>query len=271
MTTSDANAAPAPTLALEGIALSLGAREVLRDVGLEVASGEVVGLLGRNGAGKTSLLRIVAGGLAADRGVVRIAGRPQDSYARRDLARLVATVPQESYIPFPFSAGEVVLMGRTPHQPLIGFESGSDIALALDALARAGVAELADRRVTELSGGERQLVMFARALAQDPALLLLDEPTAFLDLRHRIDVLAVVADFARAGGAALVVSHDLALVARACDRVVVLSGGRVLAEGRPGEILTPALIREAFGIEAEVLRAPDGRPIVVPRIASLGD
>jgi iron complex transport system ATP-binding protein len=260
----------APALSVAGIALAYAERPVLVDVDLAVAAGEVVGLLGRNGAGKTSLLRIVAGGLAPDRGRVTFAGHDASTLTRRARARAVATVPQETHIPFPFSAGEVVLMGRTPHQPLIGFESQIDLERAQDALARAGVAALQDRPVTELSGGERQLVMFARALAQAPQVLLLDEPTAFLDLKHRIDVLGVVRDFARAGGAALVVSHDLALAARVCDRVVVLADGGVLAEGRPADVLTPALIRTAFGIEADVITAPDGRPLVIPHIDAGG-
>jgi iron complex transport system ATP-binding protein len=130
-----------------------------------------------------------------------------------------------------------------------------------------GIAELADRPLSVLSGGERQLVMFARALVQDPEILLLDEPTSHLDLRHRIDVLRIVRRLARRGRGALVVSHDLALAARTCDRIVVLSEGRVLADGEPGAVLSPALLHEAFGIDADIVSAPDGAPLVVPRMS----
>lgn len=253
-------------LCFDRVALRLGDRAVLREVSFFVGRGEVVGLLGRNGAGKTSLLRLANRSLRPDAGAVRLWGRSLDSYPRRELARMVATVPQDVQVPFPFLAGEIVLMGRAPHQGLLGFESGEDLERARDAMERVGIAGLANRVISELSGGERQLVMFARALAQEPELLLLDEPTAFLDLRHRIDVLQVVRGLAERGRGALVVSHDLALAARICDRVVVLAEGGVLAEGRPADVLDPEVLRRAFGIEADVLTAPDGAALVVPRI-----
>jgi iron complex transport system ATP-binding protein len=249
------------------VALRLGANQVLRDVSLEVKPGEVVGLLGRNGAGKTTLLRAISRTLEPDSGEVRLDGRPLGSLTRRELARAIAVVPQESNIPFPFTAGELVLMGRAPHQSLLGLESSADLSLARGAMTRMGIAALADRPVFELSGGERQLVIFARALAQDAEILLLDEPTAFLDLRHRIEVLRVVRELAAAGRASLVVSHDLGLAARACDRLVLLSDGVVAAAGAAAEVLTREHLDEAFGISAQVLIAPDGEPVVVPRIS----
>jgi iron complex transport system ATP-binding protein len=159
-------------------------------------------------------------------------------------------------------------MGRAPHQPLLGLDRPSDIAIAKSALERLDVQHLADRSILTLSGGERQLVMFARALAQEPEILLLDEPTAFLDLRHRIDLLAAVRERVNAGGAALVISHDLDLVARVCDRLVLLAQGRIAAQGRPSEVLDPAVLEAAFGIEADIVRAPDGSPLVVPRLGA---
>ena len=246
--------------------LRLGDREVLRGVSFTVEPGEVVGLLGRNGAGKTSLLRAVARSLGLAAGRIEIGGRPIQDYSRRELARRLAVVPQDLYVPFPFLAGEVVLMGRAPHQGLFGFESRTDVARALEAMQRMGIVELADRSIFELSGGERQLVLIARALAQEPELLLLDEPTAFLDLRHRIDVLRAVRDLAREGRGALVVSHDLGLAARICDRLVVLGAGVVVAEGSARDVLTPDLLASAFGMQADVLTGPDGSPVVVPRI-----
>ena len=158
-------------------------------------------------------------------------------------------------------------MGRAPHQPLLGFDSAGDVRLAREALDRVGITHLADRSVFELSAGERQLVAFARALAQGSDLMLLDEPTAFLDLRHRVEVLRVVRELVGQGHSALVVSHDLNLAARVCDRLEVLSGGRLVAGGPPGEVLTPALLARVYGVEAEVVAVSDGPPVVVPRLS----
>jgi iron complex transport system ATP-binding protein len=156
-------------------------------------------------------------------------------------------------------------MGRAPHLGLFGFETPDDVERARGAMARVGIEELAGRSVLELSGGERQLVLVARALAQEPRVLLLDEPTAHLDLRHRLEVLARVREFADEGRAALVVSHDLGLAARSCDRVALLRDGSLYAVGPPAEVLTPDTLRAVFGVDAEVLAARDGALAVVPR------
>jgi len=255
-----------PLLAVEDVSVELGGRPVLRGVSLEAEPGEVVGLLGPNAAGKTTLVRVASGVLSPRVGAVRILGRSVGSWPRRALARCTAVVPQDAAAPFPFTVGEVVLMGRTPHHGWLGLDGPEDVERALAALRRLGIAELAGRAYTELSGGERQLVLFARALVQEPRLLLLDEPTAFLDLRHRIEVLEAVRAFAADGGAALVVSHDLGLAARACDRLVLLAEGRVRARGTPAEVLAPEALREVYGIHADVLEAPDGGRLVVPRL-----
>lgn len=252
-------------LSLAGVAAKLGTRQVLSGANLDVAPGEIIGLLGRNGAGKSTLLRIACGLLAADLGTVQLDGRPLTQFSRRARARAVALVPQETHFPFPFSVAEVVLMGRTPHLGWLGFEGRRDFAVAHTAMAQLGIDALATRSVLSLSGGERQLAVVARALAQQPRLLLLDEPTAFLDLRHRLQVLGRVRELVAAGASALVVSHDLAVAARTCDRIALLADGGILAVGPASAVLTPALLRASFGIEADVLRAPDGYPIVVPR------
>ncbi len=254
-----------PRLSLRGVSARLGARAVLVGADLEVAPGEIVGLLGRNGAGKSTLLRIACGLLVPETGSVELDGRPIARLDRRERARTVALVPQETHFPFPFSVAEVVLMGRTPHLRWLGFEGRRDLAAAQTAMQQLGIDGLAARSVLSLSGGERQLAVVARALAQEPRLLLLDEPTAFLDLRHRLQVLGLVRERAAGGASALVVSHDLAVAARTCDRLALLAGGRILATGPPTRVLTPALLREAFGIEADVLATPDGHPVVVPR------
>jgi len=250
------------------VGLRFGAHAVLRGVTLDVTPGEVLGLVGRNGVGKTTLIRVATRVLRPARGRIELGDRPLEAWTRRELARAVAVVPQQTVVPFPFTVAEVVLMGRAPHQPFLGLDSAGDVAIAARALERLGIAHLAGRSVLDLSGGERQLALVARALAQDADLLLLDEPTAFLDLEHRLAVLELVRERSREGRSALVVSHDLALAARFCDRIAILSEGRVLAAGPPRDVLDPARLREAFGIEAEVWLAPDGAPIVVPHRAA---
>ena len=252
-------------LCFENVGVEIGGRTILRDVNLELARGQIVTLAGCNGAGKTTLLRVASRVLRPSAGCVRVGGRNTASLSRRELARELAVVPQDVQVAFPFRAGEVVLMGRSPHVGALGYESRSDVERARTAMERVGIAELAERSMLELSGGERQLVLIARALAQDPAVLLLDEPTAHLDLRHRIQVLALVREFAAAGRSALVVSHDLSLAARSCDCLALLAAGGVLASGPPEAVLTPENLRTAFHIEADVLTAPDGAPLVVPR------
>ena len=256
----------APALTFDAVTLRLGAREVLRGISLELQPGELLALAGANGSGKTTLLRVASGVLRAERGEVRVLGDPQASLSPRELARRLAVVPQDVGVPFPFRAGEVVLMGRSPHVGRVGLDSEEDVRIARTAMEKLGILELADRSMLELSGGERQLVVAARAFAQQPRVLLLDEPTAHLDLRRRIEVLAQVREFAAAGGSALVVSHDLELAARVCDRLALLAGGVVLAVGPPAEVMRPRWIREAFGIDAQVVPGPDGEPLLIPQL-----
>jgi iron complex transport system ATP-binding protein len=255
----------AAPLAFEDVSARVGGRDILRGLSLELGRGELLALVGRNGAGKTTLFRVATRVLPVTRGSVRIGGAPLDSLSRAALARALAVVPQEAHVAFPFSVAEIVLMGRSPHLGAWGFESRADVECAQRAMESVGVADLADRSILELSGGERQLVLVARALAQDPEVLLLDEPTAHLDLRHRLEILERVRDFTRSGRSALVVSHDLGLAARSCDRMALLSEGRVLAVDTPAAVLTSENLLAAFGVEAEVHRAPDGTPWVVPR------
>lgn len=257
-------------LRFDGVSASVGGKTILEGIDFEVAAGEILGLVGRNGVGKTTLLRLASGALAPGAGRVLLVSEPSRAdvrdLSRRELARRISLVPQDMHVPFPFRVGELVLMGRAPHQPLIGLESESDAKLARAALERLGIGALEDRSITTLSGGERQLVLFARALVQDPEVLLLDEPTAFLDLKHRVEVLREVRAFTDSGGSALVVSHDLSLAARSCDRVVLLGPGRIIAVGPPVEVLKAENLRDAFEIETHTFEGPDGKLVVVPEL-----
>ncbi|HEX5951032.1 MAG TPA: ABC transporter ATP-binding protein [Actinomycetota bacterium] len=256
---------PEPLLALEGVTAGYGAAPpALHEVSLGVRSGEVVGLVGPNGSGKTTVVRVASRTLRPSAGAVRVVGRDPYAMPGRELARLVAVVPQDILPAFSFTALEMVLMGRTPYASAWGGGSPEDWARARSAMAAASVQHLADRPVEELSGGERQRVILAQALAQDAPVLLLDEPTSHLDVRHVVDVLAIVRGLAeREGAAVLAVLHDLNLAAIGCDRLVVLDRGAVVAEGEPASVLTHRLLRNVYGIDADVVvDDATGRPSV---------
>jgi iron complex transport system ATP-binding protein len=250
-------------LALDAVAFAQAGRAVLSGVTLGLSLGEVLVLAGRNGAGKTTLLRVAAGLATPSAGRVQLEGRPLAALSRREIARTLALVPQDTSVPFPFTVEEVVLLGRAPHLRAFAFESRADRRIAGACLERLGIGALAQRSVLELSGGERQLAMIARALAQTPRILLLDEPVAHLDLAHRLALEELLRDLAREGKAALLVSHDLAGAARVADRVALLADGRVLACGTPREALRPELLRETFGVGAQLVETSEG-PVVVP-------
>ncbi|HET9879444.1 MAG TPA: ABC transporter ATP-binding protein [Candidatus Limnocylindria bacterium] len=259
------SAAVAPVVEARDVAFAFRpARPVLRGVHLAVRPGELVVLLGTNGSGKTTLLRLLAGTLRPDRGAVLLGGRPVGDWRRLDLARRVAVLPQHLDLPAGFRVAEVVEMGRTPHARSWFSASPGDEEAVDRALREADASDLAHRPVDELSGGERQRVLVAMALAQEPELLLLDEPTLHLDLAHQIALLRTVLRLCRAGLAAVAVLHDLSL-AMLADRVAVLDQGVVRADGAPGEVLTPALVRDAFGVSMAVATDAEGARHLVPR------
>ncbi len=239
-------------LDLDAVEFGYGREAVIHGVSLAVERGEFLGLIGPNGSGKSSLLRLMSGTAHAWAGRVLVDGRPVESYRRRELSRLLAVVPQETAINFPFSVTEVVLFGRTPHLGGFGFEGDDDLEAARRVMERAGVTHLAGRAITELSGGERQRVILARALAQEPSVLLLDEPSAFLDLRHQVEIYDLLADLRREGLTIVTVSHDLNLAALYCDRVVLLQQGRVAREGKPAEVMNYSTLTEVYGTEVYV-------------------
>ncbi len=252
-------------LRLTGVDASHGARQVLHQVSLEVRPGRVLAVLGPNGAGKSTLVRVALGLHPATAGEVRVRGRPLAELSRAALAREVAWVPQSPGEAGDFTALELALMGRSPHLSFWGLPSAADVGRAHAALEALGLSELASRRLASLSGGERRLVLLARALVQEPKVLLLDEPTAFLDLRHQVEALRHVRALTRGGVAALAVLHDVNLAAAYADDVLLLKQGRVLAAGPVGEVLTAERLQALFDVE--MLSAPlgaDGR-VFVPR------
>ncbi|MGB8648507.1 MAG: heme ABC transporter ATP-binding protein [Anaerolineae bacterium] len=252
-------------LLIEHLAAAYGARVILDDVSLQAHPGEIVGLIGPNGAGKSSLLRVVSGTLAPTRGSLHLNGVDLTRLSPAMRARRIAVVPQSSHLPEAFTVGEVVLMGRTPHLPLLGGERQHDYDIVREALARTATEALAERRIGELSGGEQQRVLMARALAQisdgatadaGPRVLLLDEATAHLDLRHQTAIWSLVRELARSGLIVLAALHDLNLAGQYADRLALLSEGRLIACDLPARVLTPEWLRRAYQVSAIVSSHP---------------
>ena len=250
-----------------GLAWEAGGRRVVGPVDLAVTPGECLVVVGPNGAGKTSLLRLVTGLLEPTAGELRLRGRPYAELSRRELARAIAYVPQIRPARVPLTVEEFVLLGRHPHLGRLQLAPRpADYAAVGEALSRVGIEGLRGRPVDELSGGERQSVYIAAALAQEAELLVLDEPTTHLDPRHQAEVASLLARIARAGHrTVLAATHDLVFAALVADRVVALSGGRIAADGPPADILRPALLGELFGARFE-LAGGGARPVPVLRI-----
>ncbi|MFC8126352.1 heme ABC transporter ATP-binding protein [Streptomyces sp. NPDC057302] len=245
------------------LVVRLGGREVLAGVSLTARAGEVLALVGPNGAGKSTLLAALAADLPADEGVVRVCGRPTTAWPARELALRRAMLPQSAALSFPFAVEDVVRMGRAPWAGT-ALEDDDD-RIVREAMASTEVGEFAARPFSALSGGERARVALARVLAQRAPLLLLDEPTAALDLRHQELVLRVCRERAAAGDAVVVVLHDLGLAGAYADRVAVLRGGVVAAEGAPAGVFTGELLTEVYRQPVEVFPHPrTGAPVVAP-------
>jgi iron complex transport system ATP-binding protein len=237
---------------LRDVSFGYGGDAVVQGVSFTVGRGEFLGVIGPNGSGKSTLLRLISGYLHPWRGQVLVQGRAVERHERRELGRLIGVVPQETAVTFPFSVTEMVLFGRTPHVGGFGFDRDSDLAAAQRAMQRTDTAHLARRAITELSGGERQRVILARALAQEPAILLLDEPAAFLDIRHEVEMYDLLRDLQREGMTVVSVLHDLNIAALYCDRLLLLHEGRVARAGTPSEVITYATLTEVYGTEVYV-------------------
>lgn len=255
-----------PALELVDVRAGYGPREVLRGLSLRVERGELLALVGPNGCGKTTALRVASGVLRPTSGRVLVDGEDVTRLPARAVARRVAVLPQDAGPVFGVTALEAVLLGRHPWHPAFAFETARDVAAARDALAEVQADELADRDLLTLSGGERQRVLLARALCQGGDVLLCDEPTAHLDLGHQAAAFRLLRGLAKGGRAVAVVTHDLDLGARAADRMALLGAAGLVAAGPPREVLTPQNLRTAFGIEAVVRRDDDGHPYVLRQL-----
>jgi len=246
-----------PILAMDGVTVAYGERSIVDDVSLTVAAGHRLALVGPNGAGKSTLLRTLTGVLEPRQGTVRLRGIPIRTIDDRTVARTIAVVPELTQLPFAMPVHEVVALGRLPHDPPLSGLRGEDREAVESAMERVGVIDLRDRDARGLSMGERQLVFVAIALAQAAPILVLDEPTAHLDIRHQVVVMQLLADLNEADGRTVVaVLHDLALAANFFPRVAVMSGGRIVADGRPADTLDPGHIRSVFGVDPALVHMP---------------
>ena len=257
------------SIKISDLVVGYGDDPVLSGVTAEIAGGEFVGIVGPNGSGKTTLLRSIARVLKPSSGAVSIGGKDVFSISPRELAREMGVVPQETVPAFEFSALEIVLMGRTPHLRRFQSESDKDIAIAEESMRRTGTLELADRPFAALSGGERQRVVIARALAQEPKIILLDEPTSHLDINYQFEIMGLVKRLNKEQGiTVLTVLHDLNLAAQYCDRLLMLSKGKIRTAGTPADVLTAGNVKSVYGVDVWVRKHPtSGRPYVISGIS----
>jgi len=243
----------------KGLNHSYGDMAVLKDLTLSIQKGEFFIIIGPNGSGKTTLMKVISGIEKYGKGRLEVLGSPIKGYTRKTLARTIAMVPQMVPGDFPFTVTELVLMGRSPHLGILGLEREEDLEIARRAMAFTGVKDLAHRKIDQLSGGERQRVFIARAICQEPWIMLLDEPTASLDLAHQVRVMDLMERLKQEKGITVVmVSHDVNLAAMYGDRLLLLKEGRIVSMGLPEDVLTYKILEEAYGCNLLVDRSPLG-------------
>lgn len=263
--------AEAPLLTVLGLTFGYGQQPLLYDVHLQVQAGEMVGLLGPNGSGKTTLLRLLSGVLRPQEGEILLEGRALPQWGRRGAAQRIAVVPQELHMPFAFTAEHMVSLGRTPFVNFFGTQSKRDHAIVQEAMQASGIAPLASRIFNQLSGGERQRVMIAMALAQEPKLLLLDEPTSHLDIKYQIETLELVQRLNKERGVTVIAAmHDLNLAARYFPRLILFQRG-IVADAGPAEVLEPGLLGRVYGVNVQVgiLRGAEHLSVLPPSSVSI--
>lgn len=254
---------------LNQVSFSYNETPVLHHIDLVVEEGEMVALLGPNGSGKTTLIKLASGVLRPNKGEIYLSGSRLNRLKRREVAQQVAVVPQQFFTPFTFTLREVVLLGRTPFLKAFSDERSTDGQVVEQAMELVGIEELKDRYFNELSGGERQKAVLAMALAQEPKLLLLDEPTAHLDINHQVEIIELVRNLNRVDGLTVIgAMHDLNMAALYFDRLILLKDGRIFADGRPDEVLTEDTIREVFSASVQVTQHPSTHTphiVVIPK------
>jgi iron complex transport system ATP-binding protein len=245
------------SLGIHNVSFGYGDRAVLREVSFTVDKREIVGILGPNGAGKTTLLKCILRKEKTGKGDIQILGKSLNQYEQQELGRFISYVPQEIAFPFPYTVFQIVMMGRYPHSSPFDFETGKERELIENVLRKTRTMEFADRPFNEISGGEKQRVLIARALAQEAPLMLLDEPTSNLDIRHTTQILTLLFERRKETGHALLfVTHDLNLAVSLADRVILLKNGEMLGSGPPQEILTLEKIRELYEVNVKILNDP---------------
>lgn len=257
-------------LEMQGITLAYGDKKVVEDVTFQVMPGEVVGLVGPNGSGKSTIIKALSRVITPYSGRVLINGRDISQIPRRELSLLIGVVPQIPLLPSPFTAFEIVLMGRNPHLGLFQYEGPKDMDIVWQAMGQTSIQCLAERRISELSGGEIQCVVIARALAQETQAILLDEPTANLDIGRQIEILDLVKSLCRENKLTVIAAlHDLNLASHYCDRLFLINKGKIHAEGTPIEVINTENIEQVYGCGSYVHTHPlSGLPAVLPRVDS---
>ncbi|MYD74246.1 MAG: ABC transporter ATP-binding protein [Chloroflexi bacterium] len=270
MPVNERNGQP-PAVDARSLSVSVDAAILLDRVDVSAEAGQFVGLIGPNGAGKSTLLRAISNVLSYQEGSVSLHGADLTTLPAREVAELLALVPQIAPYTQGFTAFELVLMGRYPHLGRFQVEGQSDDRIARNAMRLTETDQFETRTIETLSGGERQRVFLARAVAQQPQVLLLDEPTSNLDILHQLKILTLVRQLVDDGLTAIAAIHDLNLAARFCDRLVLISGGRVVADGQAEDVLTPEMIESAFGVESAIYREPVTGALAISLIAPAGD
>lgn len=259
------------TISLASVSVARGGRMIVQDVTLTIRPGQMTVLLGPNGCGKSTLLKTIARLLPAAAGELRIGGQPLASLSGRDAARQMALLPQSPVVPEGLRVRELVALGRHPHRSLLRAWSREDDAAIARAMAETATTDLAERPAEALSGGQRQRCWIAMVLAQETGILMLDEPTTYLDLSVQMEIMAILARRAAAGATVLVVLHELNLAAAFADRIVMMRDGRIMADGTPGAVMTPEGLRAIYGLNADVIPDPlTGRPVCLPRGTGAG-
>jgi iron complex transport system ATP-binding protein len=245
---------------LNNVSFAYRENKVLQNISLSFASGQFAAIVGPNGAGKSTLLKILAGLIRAYTGTIEFSGKALSRFSSRDLAKRIAFVPQETHMVFPFTVGEIVMMGRLPHRSGSLFDNAMDVQWSRESMALTDTSSLASKTFNQLSGGERQRVVLASALAQNPEVLLLDEPTVYLDLKHQMQFYDILERLnAERGMTIIAVTHDVNLAARYAKRMIAMRSGSFVADGTPDEVLTPQHLYDIFEITAAVVKRPDGR------------